>query len=137
MTDTGAYRAAVRLLTASDKTPAELCERLAAKGFDSKEAKEAVEKLEREGFLNEFAYAKKTVGRLYDAHYGKDYIRAYMINKKFSEKALDHAESVLARLDFDLSAKRYYAELKKTGKTTAQALSALYKRGFTDILPPS
>ena len=137
MTDTDAYRAAVRLLAASDKTPAELCERLAAKGVDEEEAAQAVQRLTREGFLNELAYAEKTVGRLYDSFYGKEYIRVYLVNKKFSDHALDHADSVMDQLDFDLSAKRYYASLKKAGKTSAQALSALYKRGFTDVLPPS
>ncbi len=137
MTDTDAYRAAVRLLAASDKTPAELCERLAAKGFGEEEAAQAVQRLTREGFLNELAYAEKTVGRLYDSFYGKEYIRAYLANKKFSDKVLDQAELVMDKLDFDLSAKRYYASLKKAGKTSAQALSALYKRGFTDVLPPS
>ena len=135
MTDTEAYRAAVRLLAASDKTPTELCERLTAKGIDEKAAEEAIERLKQEGFLNELSYAEKTVRRLYDACYGKEYIRAYLQNKKFSDHALDFAESVMDQLDFDKSAKKYFAEQKKAGKTSAQALSALYKRGFTDILP--
>ena len=137
MTDSEAYRAAVRLLAASDKTPAELCERLAAKGIDEKEASEAIERLKKEGFLNELAYAEKTVRRLYDGCYGKEYIRAYLQNKKFSDDALDFAESIMDQLDFDKSAKQYFAAMKKAGKTHAQALSALYKRGFSDVLPPS
>ena len=133
MTDNGAYRAAVRLLAASDKTPAELAERLAAKGFDKKEADDAIERLKKEGFLNELAYAEKTVRRLYDGCCGKEYIKAYLQNKKFSDNALDFAETVMDDLDFDKSAKRYYDAQKKAGKTSRQALSALYKRGFSDI----
>ena len=136
MTDSEAYRAAVRLLAASDKTPAQLCERLEAKGFDEKEAKAAAERLSSEGYLNELAYAEKTVYRLFNTYYGKEYIIAYMQSKKFSDAALDHADSVMEQLDFEKSAKQYYAELKKSGKTSAQALSTLCKRGFTDILPP-
>ena len=135
MTDSDAYRAAVRLLAASDKTPAQLCERLAAKGFDEKEAKEAVQRLIKEGYLNELAYAEKTVARLYGDCYGKEYILAYLQSKQFSEKALGHAEALMQRLDFEKTAKQYYAALKKAGKTPAQALSALYKRGFADVLP--
>ena len=135
MTDTEAYRAAVRLLAASDKTPAQLCERLTAKGFDEKDAKAAVQRLITEGYLNENSYAEKQVFRLYSEFYGKDYIRAYLINKRFSDEALDHAESVMAQLDFEKSAKEYYTKLKRSGKTAAQALSVLYKRGFEDVLP--
>ena len=135
MTDTDAYRAAVRLLAASDKTPAQLCERLAAKGFSEKDAKEAVQRLTREGYLNELSFAEKTVMRLYGGRYGKEYIRAYLQNKRFSEEALEFAEALTAKLDFEKSAKQYYAELKKAGKSPAQALSALYKRGFSENLP--
>ena len=133
MTDTDAYRAAVRLLAASDKTPAQLCERLTAKGYDENDVKAAVERLTGEGFLNELSYAEKTVRRLYGGHYGKDYIRAYLVEKRFSEKALGKAETVMKTLDFDLSAKELYTELISSGKSKAQAPSALYKRGFTDI----
>ena len=136
MTDTDAYRAAVRLLAASDKTPGELYDRLTAKGIDGTEAEEAIERLKREGYLNELSYAEKTVRRLYGSFYGKEYIRAYLQNKKFSDEALDRAESVMDQLDFDESAKQYYTAQKKAGKTSARSLAALYKRGFTDVLPP-
>ena len=135
MTDTDAYRAAVRLLAASDKTPAQLCERLTAKGFDEKETAAAVDRLVREGYLNELSYAEKTVGRLYSGFYGKEYIRAYLQSKQFSEKAIGFAEDIMRGLDFEKSAKQYYAALKKAGKTSSQAMSALYKRGFADVLP--
>ncbi len=133
MTDTDAYRAAVRLLAASDKTKAQLCERLKVKGYTEDDAEAAVERLAREGFLNEISYAEKTVKRLFDGHYGKDYIRAYLAEKRFSEEALDKAEDVMGSLDFDLSAKEFRAELIRSGKSKAAALSTLCKRGFTDI----
>lgn len=124
----------MRLLAASDKTPAQLYERLTARGFDEKDSAAAIEKLKKEGFLNENAYAEKTVRRLYENHYGKDYITAYLQSKTFSAEAAEHAASVMKTLDFSSSAKQYYKLLINSGKTKNQALAALYKRGFSDIL---
>lgn len=123
----------MRLLAASDKTAKQLTDRLTAKGYDEKDARAAVEKLRRQGYLNELSFAEKTVMRLYESCYGKEYVRAYLRDKGFCGEALDRAESVMDGLDFDASAKRYLKFLAGSGKTRAQALSALYKRGFTDV----
>ncbi len=132
MNDGGAYRAAVRLLAASDKTQKELCERLAGKGFSEEEASEAVLRLIREGFLRELDYAQKTVDRLFGSYYGRGYITAYMQGRKFSEEALSYALDYMKSLDFDGKAKEYYKKLISEGKTKDNARKALYRRGYVD-----
>ena len=132
MNDTDAYRAAVRLLAASDKTPAQLYARLSEKGFPDGEIKAALSQLTKEGYLNEDALAEKTVDKLYKGFYGRGYILAYMAEKGFSAQALERAEEYMNGLDFDLSAKEYYKKLIQSGKTKAQATSALSRRGFEE-----
>lgn len=132
MNDTDAYRAAIRLLAASNKTPGQLNMRLSEKGFSDTEIKEAVKRLENEGYLNERAYAEKTVDKLYNGFYGRGYILAYMADKGFSAEALELADDYMKDLDFDKSAKEYYKKLLSSGKTKAQALSALSRRGFNE-----
>ncbi|MBO4423516.1 MAG: RecX family transcriptional regulator [Clostridia bacterium] len=133
MNEDRAYAAAVRLLSVSDKTPAALIARLTEKGFDEGDAAEAAARLIREGYLNEERLAEKTVRKLFGQHYGREYISSYLAAKLFSEDALGYAEALMDGLDFDASAKQYREALMKSGKSKAQAMSALYRRGFTDI----
>ena len=126
-----AYRAAVRLLSASDKTPAALVSRLVGKGFDEGEANDAVLRLTAEGYVNETRLAENTVQRLYEQYYGEEYIVSYMTEKQFSEDALDSARDMMKELDFNKKAKEYYTSLIRAGKSRAQALSALSRRGYT------
>jgi SOS response regulatory protein OraA/RecX len=132
MSDNEAYRAAVRLLAASDKTPAELCERLTGRGFSERDAQAAVARLIREGFLRELDFAKKTVDRLFASYYGAEYVTAYLRGRKFSDEALSYAEDCMKELDFDGMAKRYCAKLIEAGKTREQARAALYRRGYRE-----
>lgn len=127
-----AYAAAVRLLSVSDKTEAELTERLVSKGFSEEDAAGAAGRLVSRGYLNEKLHAERTVMRLFDAHYGPGYIKAYLENKRFGAPALETAEKIMSELDFDASAKEYYAGLISSGKTRAQASAALYRRGFEE-----
>ena len=130
MTDTGAYRAAIRLLAVSDKTPAALFRRLSEKGYPERECADAVARLIREGYLNELSYAEKTVKKLYEKSYGPLYIEAYMKSREFSDEAAEYAAGIMSELDFDRSAKSFVSDMTASGKTKQQALSALYKRGF-------
>ena len=132
MSDTEAYRAAVRLLAASDKTPAQLCARLTEKGFTKKDAADAVARLESEGYLNERRYAEKTVGRLYNAYYGREYVLAYLKGKQFSKDALEYADEYMQTLDFDAAAKEYAKKLLSLGKSKEQIRAAMYRRGLLE-----
>ena len=122
----------MRLLAASDKTPAELCERLTDKGFSEQDVQNAVARLIREGFLRELDFAKKTVDRLYGAYYGAEYVTAYLHSRKFSDEALSYAEDCMKELDFDGKARQYYAKLMAEGKTKQAARAALYRRGYRE-----
>ena len=133
MNDEKAYAAAIRLLAASDKTRAELFERLTAKGFSEQASLEAVKKLTDEGYLNEKLQAENTVMRLFAAHYGCEYIRRYISDKKFCPDASEHAETIMSELDFDASAKEYYGQLIRGGKTPEKAAAALWRRGFGEM----
>ena len=126
-----AYRAAVRLLSASDKTPAALVSRLVGKGFDEGEANDAVLRLTAEGYVNETRLAENTVQRLYEQYYGEEYIVSYMTEKQFSEDTLDSVRDMMKELDFNKKAKEYYASLIRAGKSRALALSSLHRRGYT------
>ena len=130
MNDDKAYKAAVRILTASDKTEAELTERLTGKGFTREEAESAVGRLVSLGFLNEKLHAERTVMRLFSAHYGRLYIEVYLENRGFGAEARECAAELMSTLDFDRSAKEYERALKKDGKTPAQIVSALQRRGY-------
>lgn len=132
MNDDKAYKAAVRILTASDKTEAELTERLTGKGFTREEAESAVGRLVSLGFLNEKLFAERTVMRLFSAHYGRLYIEAYLENRGFGGEARECAGELLSTLDFDRAAAEYARALKKEGKTPAQIVSALQRRGFEE-----
>ena len=130
MNDDKAYKAAVRILTASDKTEAELTERLTGKGFTREEAESAVGRLVSLGFLNEKLHAERTVMRLFSAHYGRLYIEAYLENRGFGAEARERAGELLSMLDFDRAAAEYARALKKEGKTPDRILSALQRRGY-------
>ena len=122
----------MRLLAASDKTAAQLCRRLTEKGFSEEDAADAAARLESEGYLNEYRYAEKTVERLYNAFYGKEYVREYLKGKEFSDPALEYAEEYMSALDFTASAEAYVKKLISSGKSKEQAKAALYRRGFTN-----
>lgn len=125
-----AYRRAVRILSASDNTPQALCKKLIAKGFSKEDSTVAVNRLIAEGFLDERKLLDKTVLSLYEKKYGPAYIKAALLKKDFSKKALREAEKVLQTLDFDASAKEYAKELSASGKDEASVAAALYRRGF-------
>ena len=130
MNDPDAYAAAVRLLSASDKTPGELSRRLSEKGFDASDVSAALARLSAEGFLNEERLARRTVEKLYEKYYGPSYIEEYVKRKEFSEEAVRYVRSLCGGIDFNAKAKEFVREQLASGKTKAAALSALYRRGF-------
>ena len=125
-----AYRRAVKILAASDNTPAALLKKLCAKGFSEEDAESAVKRLSAEGFLDEKKLLEKTVRALYEKKYGPLYIAAALVKKDFSKKAIRAAEKIMSELDFDASARAYAKELSGAGADGAKITAALIRRGF-------
>lgn len=67
---------ALRALRAADRSRAELDTRLEQKGFDGEERRQALDELERLGYLDDERTAAARAGRLADRGYGDAYIRA-------------------------------------------------------------
>ena len=125
-----AYLRAVKILSASDNTPPALYKKLTARGFSEEDSAAAVNRLISEGFLDEAKLLKKTVLSLYEKKYGPEYIKAALLKKDFSEKALCKAEKMIDSLDFDASRDELIKEISASGKDGAAVAAALYRRGF-------
>jgi regulatory protein len=67
---------ALRALRAADRSRAELDQRLEGRGFDSDEREQALDKLERLGYLDDERTAAARAERLAERGYGDAYIRA-------------------------------------------------------------
>ena len=67
---------ALRALRAADRSRAELDARLEQKGFDGDERRQALDELERLGYLDDERTAATRAERLADRGYGDAYIRA-------------------------------------------------------------
>ena len=124
------YLRAVKILSASDKTPQALYKKLRAKGSSQEDSVQAVNRLVAEGFLNESKLLEKTVSSLYEKKYGPEYVKAALIKKDFSKKAIKCAEQMIEELDFDATRKELIKELAASGKDEAGIAAALYRRGF-------
>jgi len=67
---------ALRALRAADRSRAELEERLERRGFDESERQQALDELERLGYLDDERTASLRAERLAERGYGDAYIRA-------------------------------------------------------------
>jgi SOS response regulatory protein OraA/RecX len=67
---------ALRALRAADRSRAELDARLERRGFDNDQRRQALDELERLGYLDDERTAATRAGRLADRGYGNAYIRA-------------------------------------------------------------
>ena len=67
---------ALRALRAADRSRAELDERLASRGFDDDERRQALDELERLGYVDDERTASLRAERLAERGYGDAYIRA-------------------------------------------------------------
>ena len=62
-----AYLAALRLLNARDYTTARLSEKLAGRGFDREHVEDTVDRLAREGWVNDRRFAERFAGSALDS----------------------------------------------------------------------
>lgn len=125
-----AYKAAVRLLAASDKTVKMLVLKLTERGFPADEAESAAERLVSEGYIREADHAVRVCDRMYKDGKGPRLILEKLSAMMFSCDAVNAAKSHLGTLDFSSSAKRLYAEYYKKYGDRSRALAALSRNGF-------
>jgi regulatory protein len=94
-----ATQAALRALGAADRSRAELEQRLAQKGFSEEERSEALDELERLGYLDDGRTARERARRLAERGYGDAYIRADLEHRGLpADEALDEVEPESERL---------------------------------------
>ncbi len=106
---------ALRALRAADRSRAELDERLAGKGYGAEERREALDELERLGYLDDERTAALRASRLAERGYGDAYIRADL-----ARRGLD-AEAALASLE---------PEAKRAERQSGRGEAWLTRRGF-------
>ena len=106
---------ALRALRAADRSRAELDARLEQKGFDGDERRQALDELERLGYLDDERTAATRAGRLADRGYGDAYIRADLESRGLS------AEAGLAAIE---------PERERASRFAGRGAAWLARRGF-------
>src|ERR1700693_4795880 len=126
---------ALRLLTVRARGREELRRSLEQKGFSAAAAREALERLEREGWLDDLAAARSVV-RTRGGRYGRARIERELLARGFSEEI---AAEALSEIDPDGEEKtlsRLFAKLQRSGAALSldarrrRTWSALTRRGF-------
>ena len=134
----GAKRAAMDVLSQRARTAREVRDALARRGFTEVSTEEAVADMERLGYLDDGAYARRFVTeRAAGQGHGPQRLRADLIKRGVSRDAIDAALEELDREDLAdsaraLAAKRWHAlrsepDLRKRKKKTTDFL---LRRGF-------
>lgn len=125
-----AYRSALRILAAADCTKSRLIKKLISKGFDEASATLAADRCEGEGYIREAEFAIHTADKLFLQGKGPSLTLEKLKSMEFSESALSCALEYMKGLDYEGSARGYYASEIKKGVPRQRILAALYKRGF-------
>jgi len=95
----GAEDVALRALRAADRSRAELEERLERRGFDAFERRQALDELERLGYVDDERTASLRAARLAERGYGDAYIRSDLEQRRLpTEAALTEIEPESERL---------------------------------------
>jgi regulatory protein len=108
---------ALRALRAADRSRAELDARLAQKGHGEEERREALDELERLGYLDDERTASLRAARLAERGYGDAYIRADL-----ERRGLD-SEAALAALE---------PETERAESQSGRGEAWLARRGFAN-----
>lgn len=133
-----AYKAGIRLLTARDRTGAELTRLLAARGFASAESRVAVERLTQEGYLNDRRFASAwAMGRVRTKPMGSyrlireleiKGIEAPLVREVLEEVYEDGEEPIARRA---MASKLSALGRGQSSKRTVQVARYLHRRGFS------
>ena len=94
-----AYRAAIRLLEHQDRTVADLRKRLTARGFDADVVVDTLDRLQRDGFVNDARYAERYASSMRELRgYGARRIQLELSRRGVDQELVASASSV-ARAD--------------------------------------
>jgi regulatory protein len=110
-----AFEAAARALRAADRSRAELDDRLARRGVGEAAREEALDRLERLGWLDDVRVAAARATRLAERGYGDAYIRADLARRRLP------VDAALAELD---------PERERAERHAARGPAWLARRGF-------
>jgi regulatory protein len=126
---------ALRLLAVRSRGREELARSLERKGFSAAASREALERLEREGWLDDLAAARSVV-RSRGGRYGRARIERELLARGFSEETAAQALSEIDPDAEDETLSRLFARLQLSGAgLTPEARrrktwSSLTRRGF-------
>ena len=130
-----ALEAAVRMLEARDRSVLEIANKLTDAGFSAKSARQACDKLQTLGYLDDARYAQLTAKRL-SKKYGAIRIRRELRNKGIQEQLIedvleesDTADQVEAAIK--IISKSYARQKGEPEARYRRAYAALARRGYT------
>lgn len=132
-----AYLDAIRLLSGRLRSEHEMLTRLKQKGYSPEINQVTIERLQKEGYLNDSLFAEQlTKQRLESQKKGSRWIKQELkhkgINKKQITEALEQVdEETEYRMAYSLTMKRYGAELEKDAlKARRKIIGLLQRRGY-------
>lgn len=132
-----AYHDALRLLSSRLRSEHEISARLIQKGFGAEIAKDVVERLKSEGYLNDTLFAEMlTRQRLESQKKGRHWIKQELKQKGLSKEKITQAmEQVDEETEYEmalaLASKRYKAELARDPLKAGRKLAGfLQRRGY-------
>jgi len=117
MSQKNAKLTAFRMLSVKSRTTSELKKKLKLKGFSEGEIEEAVETCKRLGYLNDAEEKQRRIERLKERGYGPHFIGAKLQCEVFMSD-----EEQKQRIEQQVR--------KRSGKSRAQIVRALQRRGF-------
>jgi len=124
----------VRLLARREHAVAEVCQKLAQRGFDAERTKHYVALFQQEGLLSDARYAEAYARSRVARGYGPLYIKHALSAK---EVAVEDATAALQSFDdwaglaLQVRARRFGNELPEDFKSRAKQMRFLQQRGFS------
>ncbi|MBP1155931.1 MULTISPECIES: RecX family transcriptional regulator [unclassified Paenibacillus] len=132
-----AYLDAIRLLSSRLRSEHEMLTRLKQKGYSPEVSQVTIERLRKEGYLNDTLFAEQlTKQRLKSQKKGSRWIKQELqhkgINKEQISEAMEQVdEETEYQMAYSLTIKRYGAELEKdASKARRKIVGFLQRRGY-------
>ncbi|MEN2993868.1 MAG: regulatory protein RecX [Thermodesulfovibrio sp.] len=124
---------ALRLITKTDKTEAEILNRLYKKGFSEEEIKETIEYLKNKGFINDLKFIQKAEKIAEDRFLGMIGLKSYFIRRGIDRDLIQNIPeidelSIAMRL---IQRKSHFFKDISPDKKKAKITGFLLRRGFS------
>lgn len=131
----GAYTRGLGILGYGANSERDLKRKLRQKGFDGESAEYAVQKLKKEGYIDETAQARRTAEACLDKLWGERRILAYLREKGYCDQAINAAREVLVEVDFAEACARLIKKKKitlpKNKKEASKVIASLQRYGYS------